>query len=91
MEMAAINSKQFDNGSMEATNASNKSLFGDGSETTYKIDDNDEDSSNEELQPCPKKNSIKGKEGGNQIIQAQFDDYIEVKFQNNNKIFWLER
>lgn len=40
---------------MEATNASNKSLFGDGNETTYKIDDDDEDSSNEDLQPCPKK------------------------------------
>jgi hypothetical protein len=72
---------------MEAINVSNKSLFGDGSETTYTTNDDDEDNSNEELQPCPKKKiSIKGEEGGNQIFQAQFEDYIEI----NNKIFWLE-
>jgi hypothetical protein len=39
----------------------------------------------------PKKISIKGKKGGNQIFQAQFKDYIEIKLQNKNKIFWLER
>jgi hypothetical protein len=37
-----------------------------------------------------KKISIEGQEGGNQIVQAQFEDYIEIKFQNNSEILWLK-
>jgi hypothetical protein len=49
--------EQFDDGSVEATDTSSKSLSGDGSETSYKIGDDYENSSNEELHPCPKKKS----------------------------------
>lgn len=57
MEMATIDSRQFDDGNMEATNAISKCLFGDGNETTYKTGDYDEHNFGEELQSCPNRKS----------------------------------
>lgn len=42
---------------MDAIGANNKSLSGDGNKTSYKIGDDDENSSNEELHPCLEKKS----------------------------------